>query len=65
MVILSLLIRVHGCDKFGSDELGVPEIADRSTFQVRLNELRVREKAHRHEGDATVATKAASHTPRC
>ena len=35
-----------------SDECGVPKIADRATFQVQLDTLRVREKAHTHEGDA-------------
>jgi len=28
------------------DELGVPEIVDRRTFQAEQDELRVREKAH-------------------
>ena len=31
------------------DELGVPKIVDRSTFQAELDALRVREKAHTHE----------------
>jgi predicted dithiol-disulfide oxidoreductase (DUF899 family) len=34
------------------DELGVPEVVDRSTFQAELDALRVREKAHTREGDA-------------
>src|ERR1022692_887257 len=34
------------------DELGAPKVVDRSTFQAQLDELRVREKAHTHEGDA-------------
>jgi predicted dithiol-disulfide oxidoreductase (DUF899 family) len=39
------------------DELGVPEIVDRSTFQTELDALRVREKAHTHEGDAIAAAR--------
>ena len=35
-----------------SDELGAPAIVDRTTFQVELDALRVREKAHTREGDA-------------
>jgi predicted dithiol-disulfide oxidoreductase (DUF899 family) len=37
---------------FMRDELGVPRAVDRSTFQAELDALRVREKAHTHEGDA-------------
>ena len=33
------------------DELGVPKIVDRGTFQAELDALRVREKAHTKEGD--------------
>src|SRR5450631_4394235 len=39
------------------DELGAPKIVDRSTFQVELDALRVREKAHTHEGDAIAAAR--------
>jgi predicted dithiol-disulfide oxidoreductase (DUF899 family) len=39
------------------DELGAPRIADRSTFQAELDALRVREKAHTHEGDAIAAAR--------
>jgi predicted dithiol-disulfide oxidoreductase (DUF899 family) len=39
------------------DELGVPEVVDRSTFQAELNALRVREKAHTREGDAIAAAR--------
>ena len=39
------------------DEIGAPNIVDRSTFQAELDELRVREKAHTHEGDAIVAAR--------
>jgi hypothetical protein len=37
------------------DKPGAPKVVDRSTFQARLDELRVREKAHTHEGDAIAA----------
>jgi hypothetical protein len=39
------------------DEIGVPKIVDRSTFQSELDALRVREKAHTHEGDAIAAAR--------
>jgi predicted dithiol-disulfide oxidoreductase (DUF899 family) len=39
------------------DQLGAPKIVDRSTFQVELDALRVREKAHTHEGDAIAAAR--------
>jgi predicted dithiol-disulfide oxidoreductase (DUF899 family) len=32
-----------------------PRVVDRSTFQAKLDALRVREKAHTHEGDAIAA----------
>ncbi len=34
-----------------------PPIADRETWQVQLDELRVREKAHTREGDAIAAAR--------
>jgi predicted dithiol-disulfide oxidoreductase (DUF899 family) len=37
------------------DELGAPKVVDRSTFQVELDALRVREKAHTKEGDVIAA----------
>lgn len=37
---------------FMRDELGVPEVVDRSTFHAELDALRVRGKAHTREGDA-------------
>jgi predicted dithiol-disulfide oxidoreductase (DUF899 family) len=40
-----------------SDEPGAPRIADRSVFQTELDALRVREKAHTHEGDAIAAAR--------
>jgi predicted dithiol-disulfide oxidoreductase (DUF899 family) len=36
---------------------GAPEIVDRKTFQTELDALRVREKAHTHEGDAIAAAR--------
>ena len=36
---------------------GVPELADRATFQAELDRLRVREKAHTREGDAIAAAR--------
>ena len=39
------------------DELGAPKIVDRATFQAELDALRVREKAHTHEGDAIAAAR--------
>jgi predicted dithiol-disulfide oxidoreductase (DUF899 family) len=42
---------------FVSDELGVPKVVDRNTFQAELDALRVREKAHTREGDAIAAAR--------
>ena len=42
---------------FTTDELGVPKIVDRSTFQAELDALRLREKAHTREGDAMAAAR--------
>jgi predicted dithiol-disulfide oxidoreductase (DUF899 family) len=39
------------------DELGEPKIVDRSTFQVELDALRLREKDHTKEGDAIAAAR--------
>jgi len=39
------------------DELGVPAVVDRSTFQAKLDALRIREKAHTREGDAIAAAR--------
>jgi predicted dithiol-disulfide oxidoreductase (DUF899 family) len=39
------------------DELGVPQVVDRSRFQAELDALRVREKAHTHEGDLIAAAR--------
>ncbi len=38
-------------------DLGVPPIVDRETWQRKLSELLVREKAHTHEGDAIAAAR--------
>jgi len=40
-----------------SNELGVPAVVDRGTFQAELDALRVREKAHTREGDAIAAAR--------
>ena len=36
---------------------GTPKIVDRAIFQAQLDELRVREKAHTHAGDAIAAAR--------
>jgi hypothetical protein len=36
---------------------GAPTVVDRSIFQAELDNLRVREKAHTHEGDAIAAAR--------
>jgi predicted dithiol-disulfide oxidoreductase (DUF899 family) len=41
----------------GSVNLGAPEVVDRNTYQKQLDALRVREKAHTHEGDAIAAAR--------
>ena len=38
-------------------ERGIPKIVDRGTFQVELDALRVREKAHTREGDAIASAR--------
>ena len=43
--------------KIMRDELGAPKVVDRSTFHAELDALRVREKAHTHEGDAIAAAR--------
>jgi len=42
---------------FMKDEPGAPKVVDRSTFHAELEALRVREKAHTHEGDAIAAAR--------
>lgn len=41
----------------GSDMSAMPAVVDRATFQAQLDALRVREKAHTHEGDAIAAAR--------
>jgi predicted dithiol-disulfide oxidoreductase (DUF899 family) len=40
-----------------SKAAGLPAAVDRSSFEAELEKLRVREKAHTHEGDAIAATR--------
>jgi predicted dithiol-disulfide oxidoreductase (DUF899 family) len=40
-----------------SDAPGAPKIADRGSFTAELEALRIREKAHTHEGDAIAAAR--------
>jgi predicted dithiol-disulfide oxidoreductase (DUF899 family) len=40
-----------------TEDLAMPKIVDRSTFQAELDALRVREKAHTREGDAIAAAR--------
>ncbi|MBV9538398.1 MAG: DUF899 domain-containing protein [Acidisphaera sp.] len=41
----------------GAEAPGLPTVVDRATFQAELDALRVREKAHTHEGDAVAAAR--------
>ena len=41
----------------GNAEASAPKIVDRSSFHAELDALRVREKAHTHEGDALAAAR--------
>jgi predicted dithiol-disulfide oxidoreductase (DUF899 family) len=43
--------------QIAEDRLVIPEIVDRSTFQAKLDALRLREKAHTKEGDAIAAAR--------
>ena len=40
-----------------TDTPALPAVVDRASFQVELGALRVREKAHTHEGDAIAAAR--------
>jgi len=40
-----------------ADRSAVPPVVDRATFQAEVDKLRVREKAHTHEGDAIAAAR--------
>ena len=42
---------------FVEDGPGAPQVVDRSTFEAALGGLRIREKAHTHEGDAIAAAR--------
>jgi len=42
---------------FMRDEPSAPAVVDRATFDAELDALRVREKAHTHEGDAIAAAR--------
>ena len=42
---------------FMKDELAVPKIVDRRTFEAEVDTLRVREKSHTREGDAIAAAR--------
>ncbi len=39
------------------DEVGAPKTVDRGTFQAEQDSLRIREKAHTHEGDGIAAAR--------
>ena len=39
------------------EKVGLPTVVDRATWQAELDALRVREKAHTHEGDAIAAAR--------
>ena len=39
------------------NELGIPAVVDRGTFQAELDAVRVREKAHTRQGDAIAAAR--------
>src|SRR5690349_12367824 len=41
----------------GAGAPGLPPVADRAVFQAELDALRIREKAHTHEGDAIAAAR--------
>jgi len=38
-------------------DVALPDDVDRATFQTELDRLRIREKAHTHEGDAIAAAR--------
>jgi hypothetical protein len=50
----------HVAGDRATDTAGVPKVADRTTFEAELGRLRVREKAHTHEGDAIAAARPAA-----
>jgi hypothetical protein len=44
-------------EKTMNEIIGAPKVIDRKAFQAELDTLRVREKAHTHEGDAIAAAR--------
>src|SRR5258708_20695704 len=40
-----------------NDTAGLPAVVDRATWQAEIDALRVREKAHTHQGDAIAAAR--------
>ena len=38
-------------------DLAAPKVVDRAAFQAEVDALRIREKAHTHEGDAIAAAR--------
>ena len=38
-------------------DMAIPSVVDRATFQAELDALRIREKAHTREGDAIAAAR--------
>ena len=42
----------------------LPAVVSRESFQAELDELRIREKAHTHEGDAIAAARRRITAPR-
>lgn len=47
----------NGNEKRMNNDVGAPKIVDRSAFETQLEALRIREKAHTHEGDAIAAAR--------
>jgi predicted dithiol-disulfide oxidoreductase (DUF899 family) len=47
----------RGLSPSSDDTPALPVVVDRATFQAQLDALRVREKAHTHEGDAIAAAR--------
>jgi predicted dithiol-disulfide oxidoreductase (DUF899 family) len=43
--------------EIGIDTAALPPVVDRATFTAQLDDLRIREKAHTHEGDAIAAAR--------
>ncbi|MEU9606516.1 DUF899 family protein [Streptomyces sp. NPDC048057] len=48
---------MHTADDTREGAPALPPVADRAAFQARLDELRIREKAHTREGDAIAAAR--------